>query len=110
MRCLRHNVEAGKSRTINLLVIQMSELAERFARCVKKVSKTLKQSSSVRRSSFKKSSSLPNKFSDKEGIAIAICTKNILWPQGRTLKHFSMRKGKPYLVTQTRKGGRRARK
>lgn len=43
---------------------------------------------------------------DKEGIAIAICTKSILWPQGRTLKHFSMKNGKPHLLTQPRKGGR----
>lgn len=76
----------------------MSTQAERFASCVKKVSKNFR-AASLRRA--------PASFSrgDKEGAAIAICTKSILWPQGRTLKHFSMKNGKPYLITQPRKKG-----
>jgi len=75
--------------------------AERFASCVEKVSKNFKAASLPFRASasFKKQ--------DKRGIAIAICTKKMLWPQGRTLKHFSIKNGKPYLVTQARKGGRK---
>ena len=75
--------------------------AERFASCVKKITKNFKSASLP----FKASASF--KKQDKEGIAIAIGTKKILWPQGRTLKHFSMKNGKPYLVTQARKGGRK---
>ena len=79
----------------------MSTQAERFASCVKKIAKDFRPAS-LRRSS--RSASFSGK--DKEGIAIAICTKSILWPQGRTLKKFSMKKGKPVLITQPRKGGR----
>jgi hypothetical protein len=74
----------------------MPTQAERFASCVKKISKNFRPAS--RKASFARS--------DKEGAAIAICTKSILWPQGRTLKHFSMKRGKPVLITQPRKGGR----
>ncbi len=82
--------------------------AERFASCVKKVKENfnpkLLKGDDVK---CKK----PKKFTDadKEGIAIAICTKSILWPQGRTLKHFSMIDGKPRLITQPKKvkAGRR---
>ena len=80
----------------------MSTQAERFASCVKKITKNFK-SASLKRGGRSASFS----STDKEGIAIAICTKSILWPQGRTLKHFSMRNGKPHLITQKRKGGRR---
>ena len=76
-------------------------LAERFAHCVKKLTADFRPASlpgASRKKMTKK---------EKEGIAIAICTKTILWPQGRTLKHFSMKDGKPNLVTQKRKGGRR---
>ena len=74
----------------------MSTQAERFASCVKKISKNFRPASLKR---------APASFSrgDKEGVAIAICTKSILWPQGRTLKHFSMKNGKPRLITQARK-------
>ena len=74
----------------------MPTQADRFASCVKKISKNFR-ASSLRRA--------PASFSrgDKEGVAIAICTKSILWPQGRTLKHFSMKNGKPHLITQARK-------
>jgi hypothetical protein len=87
----------------------MSTQAERFASCVKKVTKNFRAASlkhGGRSASTGRSASFSGK--DKEGIAIAICTKSILWPQGRTLKHFSMKNGKPVLITQKRKfGGRR---
>ena len=86
----------------------MPTQAERFASCVKKISKNFRAASlrggrsASRRASFS--------TADREGIAIAICTKSILWPQGRTLKHFSMKRGKPVLITQARKTLRRAKK
>jgi hypothetical protein len=84
----------------------MSTQAERFASCVKKIQQNFRPASLKRggRSASKRSASFSS--SDKEGVAIAICTKSILWPQGRTLKHFSMKKGKPLLITQKRKGGK----
>jgi len=79
----------------------MPTQAERFAKCVKKLTKRFRPASlKQRKSSFT--------ASDKEGIAIAICTKTILWPQGRTLKRFSMENGKPVLITQKRKTVRRS--
>ena len=72
----------------------MSTQAERFARCVKQVTKTFKPSKLRTQKKFTKK--------QKEGVAIAICTKSILWPQGLTIKHFSMRNGKPHLITQKR--------
>ena len=86
----------------------MSTQAERFATCVKKLTKNFKPASlkkGGRSASVKRSASFSSV--DKEGIAIAICTKTILWPQGRTLKHFSMKNGKPHLITQKRKFGNR---
>jgi hypothetical protein len=77
-----------------LTLIQMSTQAERFASCVKKVTKTFKSSKLKTQRKYSKK--------EKEGIAIAICTKSILWPQGRTLKRFFMKNGKPQLVTQKR--------
>lgn len=82
----------------------MSSQAERFASCVKRLTKDFKPASLPRRTVSKK------RYSDteKESIAIAICTKSILWPQGRTLKRFYMEGKKPVLITQRRKrGGRR---
>ena len=83
----------------------MPTQAERFASCVKKVSKNFRAASLKRggRSASKKSASFSS--GDKEDVAIAICTKSILWPQGRTLKHFSMKNRKPHLITQPRKKG-----
>lgn len=72
----------------------MSTQAERFARCVKQVTKTFKPSKLRTQKKFTKK--------QKEGVAIAICTKSILWPQGLTIKHFSMENGKPRLITQKR--------
>jgi hypothetical protein len=88
----------------------MSTQAERFASCVKKVSKNFRPASLKRggRSASKRSASFSSV--DKEGVAIAICTKSILWPQGRTLKHFSMKNGKPRLLTQARKTLKRSKK
>jgi hypothetical protein len=54
----------------------------KFSRCVKKVRKTVKT----------------RKGSNPESAAIAICTKTILFPKGRTIKRY--RKGK--LITQKR--------
>uniref|UniRef100_A0A6C0EQI5 Uncharacterized protein n=1 Tax=viral metagenome TaxID=1070528 RepID=A0A6C0EQI5_9ZZZZ len=81
----------------------MSTQAERFASCVKQITKNFRPASLKRggRSASKRSASFSN--IDKEGVAIAICTKSILWPQGRTIKRFYMKKGKPILITQKRK-------
>lgn len=89
----------------------MPTQAERFASCVKKISKNFRPAS-LKRGGRAASSGRSASFSgkDKESIAIAICTKSILWPQGRTLKHFSMKRGKPVLITQARKGGRTLRR
>ena len=45
-------------------------LSNKFCRCIKKVKKTVK----------------PRPGSTAEGAAIAICTKTILFPRGKTLK------------------------
>lgn len=87
----------------------MSTQAERFASCVKKVSRNFR-AASLKRGGKSVSRKASFSTADKEGIAIAICTKSILWPQGRTLKHFSMKRGKPVLITQARKGGRTLRR
>jgi hypothetical protein len=63
--------------------------AERFCRCVKDVARKI----TLRR----------NLARTKEGAATAICTKAILWPQGRTIRRFSCRGKKAKLVTQKRK-------
>lgn len=63
------------------------KLSSKFTRCVKSVSKTVK----------------PRKGSTKEAAAIAICTKTVLYPRKRTIKHFSVVNGKTRLVTQKRK-------
>ena len=84
----------------------MSTQAERFASCVKKITKDFKSSALPKRSASKRYTP-----QEKESIAIAICTKSILWPQGRTLKRFYMEKGNPVLITQKRKrGGRRTKR
>lgn len=67
----------------------MSTQAERFARCVKQVTRKIKLKKCLAKT--------------KEGAAIAICTRAILWPQKRTIRHFSIEKGKPKLVTQKRR-------
>lgn len=77
----------------------MSTQAERFAKCVKEVTRDFRPASLPRRSASKKRYT----STDKESIAIAICTKSILWPQGRTMKRFYMKDGKPMLFTQPRR-------
>jgi len=62
-------------------------LSSKFTRCVKNVSKKVKARDGT----------------SKESAAIAICTKAVLYPRKRTIKHFSMVKGKAKLVTQKRK-------
>jgi hypothetical protein len=62
------------------------KLAQKFCRCVKAVRKTVKA----------------RPGSTKEQAAIAICTKTILFPRGRTLKKFKC-KTKNRLVTQKRR-------
>jgi hypothetical protein len=69
--------------------IVMATQAERFCRCVKDVSRKI----TLRR----------NLAKTKEGAATAICTKAILWPQGRTIRRFSCRGKKAKLVTQKRR-------
>ena len=59
-------------------------LTRKFTSCVKKVRKTVKAR-------------------NPESAAIAICTKTILFPRGRTIKKFKMVNGKPKLITQKRK-------
>lgn len=61
----------------------MANLASKFCRCIKKVSKTMKKST-------------------REGISIAICTKSVIQTRGRTLKRFRCR-GRPHLETQKKK-------
>ena len=61
----------------NNLLALIKIMEEKFERCVKKVKKS----------------------SGKEGLAIGVCVKNVLWKRGYTLKRY--RKGK--LITQKRK-------
>jgi hypothetical protein len=86
----------------------MSTQAERFADCVKKITKDFKPSQLKKRSASRSASTKRFSESEKESIAIAICTKSILWPQGRTLKRFYMEGKKPVLITQARKKTRRS--
>ena len=85
----------------------MSTQAERFATCVKKLTEDFKPSALKKRSASRSASMKRFNEAEKESIAIAICTKSILWPQGRTLKKFYMDGKKPVLITQKKKGGRR---
>ena len=39
----------------------------------------------------------------KEGAAIGICTRSILWPQKRTIKSIECKGNKPKLFTQKKK-------
>ncbi len=59
------------------------KLGAKFSRCVKSVRKTIR----------------PRRGSTKEGAAIAICTKTVLYPKGKTLKRYSKKR----LTTQRRK-------
>ena len=64
-------------------LLRIMSQTRRFSRCVKKVRKTVKTR-------------------NPESAAIAICTKSVLFPRGRTIKKFKMIKGKPKLITQKR--------
>jgi hypothetical protein len=66
----------------------MATQAQRFERCVVNVKEKIKTKRQFR--------------DNPKGKAIAICTKSILWPQGRTLRRFSMYNAKPRLTTQKR--------
>ena len=66
----------------------MASQKDRFCKCVKAVRRTVKLNKKYAKS--------------KEGAAIAICTRTILFPRGRTLKKLRCgKKGK--LTTQKRK-------
>jgi hypothetical protein len=69
----------------------MATQAQRFERCVVKVKDKIQTKKQFR--------------DNPKGKAIAICTKSILWPQGRTIRRFSMYNAKPRLTTQKRKQG-----
>uniref|UniRef100_A0A6C0DRY3 Uncharacterized protein n=1 Tax=viral metagenome TaxID=1070528 RepID=A0A6C0DRY3_9ZZZZ len=62
-------------------------LANKYCGCIKKVRKTVKA----------RSGRTPQ---NKEGAAIAICTKSVLQSRGRTLRKFNCKRGKPNLKTQ----------
>jgi hypothetical protein len=59
------------------------KIGAKFSRCVKSVRKTIR----------------PRKGSNKESAAIAICTKTVLFPKGKTIKRYSKKR----LITQRRK-------
>lgn len=63
--------------------------ARRMCDCVKSVKKKVKVRKGLAPS--------------KEGAAIAICTRSILWPQRRTLKTIKCKGKKATLFTQKRK-------
>ena len=63
--------------------------AKRMCDCVKSVTKKVKVRKGLAPS--------------KEGAAIAICTRAILWPQRRTIKTIKCKGKKPKLFTQKKK-------
>lgn len=63
--------------------------AQRMCDCVKSVTKKVKLRKRLAPS--------------KEGAAIAICTRSILWPQKRTIKTIKCKAAKPKLFTQKKK-------
>lgn len=60
--------------------------AERMCDCIKDVTRKVKLRKRLART--------------KEGAAIGICTRSILWPQRRTIKSIKCRGTKPKLFTQ----------
>jgi hypothetical protein len=64
----------------------MATQAERMCRCIKDVTRKVKLRKRLAPS--------------KEGAAIAICTKSILWPQKRTIKTIKCKGKKPKFFTQ----------
>jgi hypothetical protein len=77
---LQLHVDTNFSRNLTM------KLSQKFCKCVKSVRKTVKA-----RPGF-----------TKEQAAIAICTKSILFPRGRTMKKFKCGP-KNRLVTQKRR-------
>lgn len=67
----------------------MRTVRQRFCSCVKSVKKTVKLREG-----------LPK---NKEGAAIAICTKSLLYPRGLTMKKVKCTGVHPYLKTQKRR-------
>lgn len=63
--------------------------AQRMCDCVKDVTRKVKLRKKL--------------ASTKEGAAIAICTRSILWPQKRTIKSIKCKGAKPKLFTQPKK-------
>lgn len=63
--------------------------AKRMCDCVKDVTRKVKLRKKL--------------ASTKEGAAIAICTRSILWPQRRTIKSIKCRGAKPKLFTQSKR-------
>ena len=75
-------------RGSNLPVLIAME-RRKFCACVKAVRRTVK---------------LNKKYAQtREGAAIAICTKTLLFPRGKTLKKFNCLKKKGTFKTQSRK-------
>lgn len=68
---------------------QMRTLRHKFCSCVKKVKGTVKLRAG-----------LPK---NKEGAAVAICTKSVLQTRGLTMKKVKCTGKGPYLKTQSRK-------
>lgn len=63
--------------------------AKRMCDCVKDVTRKVKLRKKL--------------ASTKEGAAIAICTRSILWPQRRTIKSIRCKGAKPKLFTQPKR-------
>lgn len=61
---------------------------QRMCDCIKDVSKKVKLRKELAES--------------KEGAAIAICTRSILWPQKRTLRKIKCKGKNPFLKTKKR--------
>lgn len=66
--------------------------AERMCDCIKDVTRKVKLRKRLART--------------KEGAAIGICTRSILWPQKRTMRSIKCKGAKPKLVTQAKKNAR----
>lgn len=63
--------------------------AQRMCDCIKDVTRKVKLRKRLART--------------KEGAAIGICTRSILWPQGRTMRSIKCKGAKPKLFTQKKK-------
>jgi hypothetical protein len=63
--------------------------AQRMCDCIKDVTRKVKLRKRLART--------------KEGAAIGICTRSILWPQKRTMRSIKCKGAKPKLFTQKKK-------